>query len=84
MAKGHKTGGGSRKGKPNKTTGLLKDMILQALDGAGGVRYLQTQAEANPAAFLTLVGKVLPLQVMGDSDHPLIVKVVGYGNNPPA
>lgn len=32
MAKGVKTGGGSRKGVPNKVTATLKDMILQALD----------------------------------------------------
>jgi hypothetical protein len=57
-----KLGGGSRKGIPNKNTAALKEMILQALDGAGGVEYLQKQAKANPAAFLTLIGKVLPLQ----------------------
>lgn len=54
---------GRPKGSLNKTTGLLKDMILQALDGAGGAEYLQKQATENPAAFMTLVGKVLPLQV---------------------
>lgn len=58
-----KTGGGSRKGKPNKATASLKDMILKALDGVGGVAYLQTQALETPAAFLTLIGKVLPTQV---------------------
>lgn len=40
-------------------------MILQALDNKGGVSYLETQADSNPTAFLTLVGKVLPLQVNG-------------------
>jgi hypothetical protein len=44
-------------------------MILKALDGAGGVDYLQRQAEENPTAFLTLVGKVLPLQLSG-GDKP--------------
>lgn len=74
MAKGIKTGGGSRKGKPNKTSAALKDMILQALDRVGGVKYLMEQAEASPAAFLTLIGKVLPLQVTGDKDNPLHVE----------
>ena len=54
---------GRVKGVPNKVTGELKDMILQALDGAGGITYLQARALDNPSAFLTLVGKVLPLQV---------------------
>lgn len=63
MAKGRKTGGGSRKGCPNKATKALKDMILQALDEVGGVDYLKRQAEKNPASFMTLIGKVLPQDV---------------------
>lgn len=59
---------GRQRGVPNKVTGELKDMILQALEGAGGVAYLEETAKTNPAAFLTLVGKVLPLQVGADGD----------------
>jgi hypothetical protein len=62
---------GRKPGAPNKLTGQLKDMILQALDGAGGVNYLKTQANENPSAFLTLVGKVLPLQVSGEDGGPI-------------
>lgn len=58
-------GKGRVKGVPNKITADVKAMILQALSGAGGVKYLQRQANKNPASFLTLVGKVLPLQVTG-------------------
>jgi hypothetical protein len=47
-------------------------MILTALDKAGGAEYLLTQAHDNPTAFLTLVGKVLPLTVAGDKDSPLL------------
>jgi hypothetical protein len=36
-------------------------MILAALDAAGGRQYLERQAEANPVAFLTLIGKALSL-----------------------
>lgn len=56
-------GKGRKKGVPNKTTAAVKDMILQALANKGGVKYLETQADKNPTAFLTLVGKVLPLDV---------------------
>jgi hypothetical protein len=63
-------GKGRPKGAKNKFSGALKDMILKALDGAGGVTYLQTQAKANPTAFLTLLGKVIPLQVAGASGQP--------------
>lgn len=68
-------GKGRPKGALNKTTAALKDMILAALDNVGGVEYLERQAVANPTAFLTLAGKVLPLQVAGQLDHK--VKVEG-------
>ena len=72
MAKGVKTGG-RQKGTPNRMTGALKDMILGALSDAGGQKYLVAQAHENPTAFLTLVGKVLPLQVSGDPANPVAV-----------
>jgi hypothetical protein len=56
-------GKGRVKGVPNKVTAAVKDMILQALANKGGVEYLEKQADQNPVAFLTLVGKVLPLDV---------------------
>lgn len=65
-------GGGRPKGVPNKTTTAIKDMILKALDEAdpeGAVAYLKKQASSNPTAFLTLVGKVIPLQVAGSGDN---------------
>lgn len=64
MAKGRKTGG-RKKGTPNKINALLKDEILQAADQAhpdGRIGYLQQQAQENPAAFMTLLGKILPTQ----------------------
>lgn len=65
MAQGRKTGG-RQSGTPNKLSKALKEMILQALDEAhpdGAVEYLKTQATSNPTAFLSLVGKVLPMDV---------------------
>ena len=70
MAKGSKTGG-RKAGVPNKVTKELKDLILGALDQAGGQAYLHKQALANPGPFMTLVGKVLPLQVTGKDGAPL-------------
>lgn len=67
FAKGHKLSG-CRKGKPNATTKALKEMILGALDGVGGQAYLQRQAEENPTAFMTLIGKVLPMTVVGPGE----------------
>ncbi len=64
-------GRGRVKGVPNKVTGALKDMILGALDAAGGQHYLTQQAHAHPGAFFTLLGKVLPLQVTGNDEGPI-------------
>jgi len=76
--------GGRQKGTPNKITALLKDEILQAADTAhpeGRVGYLREQAVQNPTAFLTLLGKVLPMQVTGSDDGPVIIEIVrGLGD----
>lgn len=65
--------GGRPKGSRNKITSEIKDMIVIALDESGGVDYLKKQAIDNPNAFLTLVGKVLPLQVTGANEGPIQV-----------
>jgi hypothetical protein len=67
--------GGRKKGTPNKFSGELKEMVLNALSTAGGEDYLVQQAKANPTAFLTLVGKVLPLQVTSPANGGLKLEV---------
>jgi hypothetical protein len=46
-------------------------MILTALNRVGGADYLERQAVENPVAFMSLVSKVLPLQIAGDPEHPV-------------
>lgn len=60
--KGEHRSPGRPKGSQNKIPRELKEMILDALADKGGVSYLVEQAGANPTAFLTLIGKVLPIQ----------------------
>lgn len=64
-----KAGPGRPKGVPNKQTTAIKEMIIAALDKAGGVEYLETQSRKNPVAFMGLIGKVLPLQIAGAGDN---------------
>ena len=56
-------GKGRTKGSQNKVTKALKDMILGALDRAGGEDYLLEQSRLNPGPFMTLIGKVLPQEI---------------------
>ena len=72
MAKGHKTGGGSRLGSQNKLSGDVKAMILAALDAAGGAEYLLRQTKQNPVAFMSLLGKLLPTQMTGKDGGPIL------------
>lgn len=66
-------GMGRRKGSVNANTKELKDMILAALSGVGGTQYLMDCAmePKTAAAFLGLIGKVLPMTVAGDPNAPM-------------
>ena len=70
-ARGQPKTGGRRKGTPNKLNADVKAMILAALAAKGGQKYLEKQADANPTAFLTLVGKIIPLQATGKDCGPI-------------
>ena len=67
--KGTPKTGGRKRGTPNKISGALKEAILEAAEKAGGehgtVGYLVVQAHANPSAFMSLLGKVLPMTIAG-------------------
>lgn len=83
MANGHggkRKNAGAKKGEPkSKATALLREAIVIAASRAGEkidaetedglVTYLEDQAEKSPSAFLSLLGKVLPMQIApGDGD----------------
>jgi hypothetical protein len=63
---GARPGAGRPKGSLDKGNAIIRDMVSQALDQAGGVEYLARVAETHPGPFLGLVGKVLPIQLTGE------------------
>ncbi len=73
-------GPGRPKGSPNKLPASVKEAILKAGEAAGGaeglVGYLTTQAIQNPGPFLSLLGKILPMQVTGEQDGPLQIRLI--------
>ncbi|WP_142417286.1 hypothetical protein [Bartonella massiliensis] len=75
-------GMGRVKGVPNKMTRLLKEAVVKAAENAGNkigneglISYLEKQAMECPAAYLALLGKVLPLQVTGEDGGA--IKIIG-------
>lgn len=67
-------GKGRKSGVPNKVTGALKDMILQSLSNVGGVGYLEACAtdDKTKCAYLSLIGRVLPLQIKDGGADPKV------------
>jgi hypothetical protein len=70
-----KPGPGRPPGSQNKLTRDIKAAILGAFEKAGGEEYLAKVAKENPQVFCALLGKVLPMQVVGDPDNPVAATV---------
>lgn len=64
-------GKGRPKGSLNKVTADVRAMILTALHNKGGADYLERQADENPVAFMSLVGRTLPKEVVGANGKDL-------------
>ena len=51
-------------------------MIVGAVNDLGGQKWLAAQAEANPAAFLTLLARVLPHTLATEpGERPIVLTV---------
>lgn len=65
---GKREGAGRPAGSLDKGNKLIREMVVQALEDAGGVTYLAERAKdpRTASAFLALIGKVMPVQVTGE------------------
>jgi hypothetical protein len=82
-----KAGPGRPKGKPNRTTQVLRDAIFKAAETAGGggknglVNFLLAQAwKENNAPFVALLAKILPSKVLADAEGDAAVMPVIFIN----
>ena len=82
MALGRKTGGGSRKGIPNKATASVKEAIEFAAREVGGGERLAAWVKESPdnerVFWATIYPKLLPLHVAatGDDSPPVVTFTV--------
>lgn len=78
---GKREGAGRPKGSLDKGNALIREMIVEALDNLGGTQYLEEVARSHPTAFVSLIGKTMPLQVTGENGNAIqqaiTFKVVG-------
>jgi hypothetical protein len=51
----------------------LREMIMEALEEAGGKKYLLKCAREEPKSFLPLVGRCLPKEIVGADGGPIEV-----------
>lgn len=79
--KGAKKVGGRQKGTCNKFSKDVRQMVLNALNGAhpeGGEAWLKKQAEDNPIAFLQIVGKIIPAEIKASVKEKITVEIVKF------
>lgn len=76
--------GGRKKGTPNHNTTKAKDAIVAAAEGLGGVPRLIAWAKSAPENERVFWGniypKLIPVQLTGEGDGPLLVELVQFAN----
>ncbi len=84
MAIGKKTGGGSRKGRPNKDTAPIREKFQQLLDGYSIEQMLLDLTSLEPKERLNIVSglaeyvipKLARTEVKNDDDKVISIKVI--------
>lgn len=88
MANGHggsRKGAGRKKGSNGTINKLIRECVLRAAEnvgrdgkGADGmVGYLEARAVDQPQAFMSMLGRIIPMQVEGTGDDGAItVKII--------
>lgn len=72
-------GSGRAKGTPNKTTLAVKQALSEALEAAhddGAKGYFLKLSKEEPKVFGTLIGKLIPNEVVGHLTHEHVLEVV--------
>jgi len=70
-------GPGRPKGLKNKFTRDVREMVLQAINARGGVKFFERLEDRDLAR---LAARLIPHAIEGDSGGPVIVKIIKLGN----
>lgn len=66
--KGHKSPGGSRKGRPNRIGWVVKQNVLEVFELLGGVDGMVKWAKRNKTEFYRLYARLIPTEIVGTLD----------------
>ena len=69
---------GRPKGSLDRGGSQIREMIVTALTDLGGPKYFVHVARTRPDAFLMLIGKLLPTQVTGPNNSPLVPPSISF------
>ena len=80
MAKGKKTGGGSRKGIPNKHTKAVKEVFLNVFhkleDSEDQKQGLYAFAKESPKDFYKIASKLIPQEMSAELTGEVTIRVI--------
>lgn len=79
FARGKPKTGGRKAQVPNKTTKAAREALQLAFDQIGGVAALTTWAMLNQTEFYKLYARLIPIEVGGSNDAPIITKIILCG-----
>ena len=77
MAKGRKTGGGSRKGRPNKISASIREAVASVFANLGDIDGMTEWARANQTEFYKIAARLIPTeqQITGAGGAALAIRV---------
>lgn len=77
MAKGRKTGGGSRKGRPNKISASIREAVAAVFANLGDIEGMTEWARANPTEYYKIAARLIPVeqQITGANGQALAIRV---------
>ena len=77
MAIGKKTGGGSRKGRPNKHSATIREAVVAVFANMGDIAGMTAWAQENPTEFYKIASRLIPTeqQITGAGGAALAIRV---------